>query len=115
MSVATMDELRRAVKAAEPEIVVADEALAKKVRVWTVVRMTANVLVAVVLIGAIFVWANPMRIPEFESGTMLLARRIALGVGVLLLFADFVIPVVRQYRIAGQDATGLKLVLRKRG
>ena len=114
MQVATMADLKKAVQAGEAEIVVTDEALTRRVRMWTVLRTVANVAVVVVLVIAIFVWANPMRIPLFEAGWALLARRIMLGVGVLLLFADYVLPVVRFYKIAGADALGLKLVRRSR-
>jgi hypothetical protein len=110
-----MADLRQAVKAGEAEIVVTDEALGRKVRFWSVLRTVANVAVIVVLAVAIVVWVNPLKLPLFETGWVLLARRIVLGVGVLLLFADYVIPVVRLYKIAGQDATGLKLVPRKTG
>jgi len=113
MQVSTLDELKAAAKAVEAEIVVTDESLAKKVRLWTVLRMVANVLVVVILLVAVFVWANPMRIMELEQGWALIARRILLAVGVLLLFSDYLLPVVRAYKIAGSDALGLKLVPRK--
>jgi hypothetical protein len=110
-----MADLRQAVRAGEAEIVVADEALGRKVRFWSVLRTVANVAVIVVLAVAIVVWVNPFNMEQLKTAEMLMARRIVLGVGVLLLFADYVIPVVRLYKIAGQDATGLKLVPRKTG
>jgi len=113
MQVASLDELKNAVKAIEPEIVVTDEGLAKKVMFWNTLRTIANILVIVVLAIAIFTWANPLRIPELEQTWALLARRIMLGVGVLMLFAEYVIPIVRLYKPAGSDALGLKLVPRK--
>jgi len=113
MQVASLDELKKAVKAFEPEIVVADESLAKKVLFWNTLRTIANILVIVVLAIAIFVWANPMQIPALDLPWVLLARRIMLGFGILLLFAEYVIPVVRLYKPAGKDALGLKLVSRK--
>lgn len=113
MQVATMAELKKAVQSVEAEVVVTDDALAKRVRLWAVLRTIANVAVVVVLILAVFVWANPLRIPELEAGWVLMARRILLGVGVLLLFADYALPVVRHYKIAGSDAMGLKLVRRQ--
>jgi hypothetical protein len=112
-SVATMAELTEAVKALEAAIVVTDEKLSKQVLFWNVLRTLANVVVIVVLGLGIFAWANPMRIPDLEQPWALLARRIALGVGILLLFAEYVLPVVRLYKPAGSDATGLKLVPRK--
>ena len=113
MQVSSFDELKKAVKALETEIVVADEALAKKVLLWNTLRTIANVLVIIVLVIAIAVWANPMRIPELELEWALLVRRILLGFGILLLFVEYVIPVVRLYKPAGKDAFGLKLVPRK--
>lgn len=113
MQVASLDELKKAVKAFETEIVVTDEGLAKKVLFWNTLRTIANVLVIIVLAVAIAVWANPLRIPLLEQDWVLLARRIMLGIGVLLLFAEYVIPIVRLYKPAGKDALGLKLVPRK--
>ncbi|HTW90770.1 MAG TPA: hypothetical protein VMH22_03595 [bacterium] len=113
MQVASLDELKKAVKALEPEIVVTDEALVKKVLFWNTLRAIANVVVIVILAVGIAAWANPLRIPELEQTWALLARRIILGVGVLMLFAEYVIPVVRLYKPAGKDSLGLKLVPRK--
>ena len=50
MQVATMAELKKAVQAGEAEIVVTDEALTRRVRMWTVLRTVANVAVVVVLV-----------------------------------------------------------------
>lgn len=113
MHASSLDELKKAVKALESEIVVTDEALAKKVIAWNTLRTIANVLVIVVLAIGIAAWANPLRIPQLEQTWALLARRIVLGVGVLMLFAEYVIPVVRLYKPAGKDSLGLKLVPRK--
>jgi len=97
-SVATLDELKEAVKAGEPVILVTDTKLTGQVLFWNTLRTIANVVVIIVLAIGIFAWANPMRIPELEQTWALLARRIVLGVGVLLLFAEYVIPVVRLYK-----------------
>ncbi|MBM3331702.1 hypothetical protein FJY68_07625 [candidate division WOR-3 bacterium] len=113
MQVAGLDELKKAVKALEPEIVVTDESLARKILFWNTLRTIANILVIVVLAVGIAWWANPLRIPELEQEWALLARRIILGFGVLMLFAEYVIPIVRLYKPAGKDALGLKLVPRK--
>ncbi len=112
-SVAALNELQDAVKAGELAILVTDEKLARKVLLWNTLRTIANILVIVVLAIGIFAWANPMRIPLLEEQWALLVRRIMLGVGVLLLFAEYVIPIVRLYKPAGSDAIGLKLVPRK--
>ena len=113
MQVASLDELKKAVKALEPEIVVTEEGLTKKVLLWSTLRTIANILVIVILAVGIAWWANPLRIPELEQEWALLARRIVLGFGVLMLFAEYVIPIVRQYKPAGRDSLGLKLVPRK--
>ena len=115
MQVSSLDELKKAVKALEPEIVVTDESLAKKVITWNTLRTIANIAVIVVLAVGIAAWANPLRIPQLEQTWALLARRIVLGVGVLMLFAEYIIPIVRLYKPAGQDSLGLKLVPRKSG
>ena len=113
MKVATMPELRQAVKQLEPEIIVADDKLARTIGLWNLLRTIANIAVIVVLAIGIFAWANPLRSPELEAAWALTARRIILGVGVLLLFAEYLMPVVRLYKPAGSDALGLKLVPRK--
>jgi hypothetical protein len=113
MQVASLAELKKAVKAWEPEIVVTDEELTKKVIFWNTLRTIANILVIVVLAVGIAWWANPLRIPELEQDWALMARRIVLGFGVLMLFAEYVIPIVRLYKPAGRDSLGLKLVPRK--
>jgi hypothetical protein len=112
-SAGSMAELKVAMAAREAEILVTDEGLAGRIRMWNVLRTVANILVVVVLALGIFAWANPMRIPELEQDWALLTRRIMLGMGVLLLFADYVLPVVRAYKpVAGVDGS-LKLVPRK--
>jgi hypothetical protein len=113
MTVATREELAKAVKAGEAEIVVTDATLAKHVRVLLGLRLASVIAVVVILLAAVFLWANPMRILEIEQGSMLWVRRALLAVGVLLLFADYLMPVARQYRAGGSDALGLKLVSRR--
>jgi len=113
MQVSTLDELKKAVTAAEAEIVVTDEGLRKKVVLWDVLRTVANVVVVIVLILGIFAWANPMRIPALEEPGARLVRQILLGVGILLLFAEYLLPVVRLYKPVASDDSGLKLVPRK--
>ena len=72
MPVVSLDELKKAVKALEPEIVVTDEGLARKVVFWNTLRTLANVLVIVVLAIGIAWWANPLRIPELGMKTLIL-------------------------------------------
>ena len=110
MQVAGLDELKKAVQAVEPEIVVTDEGLAKKVVFWNTLRTIANILVIVILALAILAWAFER---DITVAWVPLVRRIMLGVGVLLLFAEYIIPIVRLYKPAGSDALGLKLVPRK--
>ena len=112
-SVSTLEELKKAAKEGVTEIVVADETLAKTVRVWHTLRQMANILVFLILGIGIFAWANPFQFAFLDSGAFRLARQILLGVGVLLLFAEYALPVVRLYKIGGADALGLKLVRRK--
>ena len=113
MNVATLAELKGAVQAGQAEITVADESLARKVLIWNTLRTIANVAVIVILAVGIFAWADPLGLPMFRAPWAQLARRIVLGVGVLLLFAEYALPVVRLYKPAGSDALGLKLVPRK--
>ena len=113
MQVASLEELKKAVKVVEPEIVVTDEGLAKRVLFWNALRTVANILVIVVLAVGIAWWANPLRMPLLEQDWALSVRRIIRGVGVLMLFAEYVIPIVRLYKPAGKDSLGLKLVPRK--
>ncbi len=114
MQVATSQELKQAVKQGEPEIVIVDDAVARRVRMWFVLRRVANVVVFVILGLAIIVWANPLDFDFLRLPGVRLARQIALGVGILLLFADYLMPVVRGYNIAGGDQPGLRLVSRKK-
>lgn len=112
MTVSTKDELQEAVKRLEPEIVVADETLIKRIRLYNVLRTSTSVAVFVILAAALLMMADPAERFRDSAGARL-ARQIMLGLGILLLFADYLLPVVRSYKLAGQDANGLKLVPRK--
>ncbi|OYD15079.1 hypothetical protein CH330_06690 [candidate division WOR-3 bacterium JGI_Cruoil_03_51_56] len=113
MQVTTLKELKKAAKQGEVEILVTSRDLSKKVRTWETIRKVANIVVFIILALAIFAWANPIGWDLLETGSARLARQIMLGVGVVLLFMDYFLPVVRNYKIAGQDKSGLKLVNRK--
>jgi len=113
MQVAGLDELKRAVQAGEPEIVVTDRGLGSRIIAWNTLRSIANVLVVVILGLAIVVWANPLGLPHLEQPWALLARRIVLGVGILLLFVEYLLPVVRLYKPAARDSAGLRLIPRR--
>ncbi len=113
MEIDNSKNLKEAVKALEPELVITEPGLIKRVRLFMTLRLVANVLVFVILAIAIFMWANPLRILFLESGQGRLVRQILLGIGVILLFVDCFLPVARVYKIAESDSNRLKLVLRK--
>jgi hypothetical protein len=109
----TMAELQAAVKAGAEEIVVADEGLARRVRLFDTLRTVANIVVYVILAAAVFMWADPLHLFDIAGPGLQWGRRIALGVGVALLFLDYLLPAVRQYKPdKGRD--GLVLVPRRR-
>lgn len=113
MKVTNAAELKQAVKRLEPEILVTTPELIKKVRLLLALRTAANVIVFVILAVAIFMWANPLRVGFFDTGSGRLMRQVLLGIGILLLFADYLMPVARHYRIAVADAKEIKLILRR--
>ncbi len=113
MNVATIGELRQAVKAGASEIIVTDEQLARKVLVWNTLRTVANVAVIVILGVGVFAWSDPLGLPLLQKPWAALARRLILALGVLLLFADYLMPAVRLYKPIGADSIGLKLVPRR--
>jgi hypothetical protein len=112
--VSNLAELKQAAARNAEEILITDEGLAKKMRVWQAVRSVANIAVIVILAIGIFAWANPLQIPLLESAGFRLARQVLLGLGVLLLFIEYVLPGTRVFKIAGRDDTGLRLVNRKK-
>ena len=113
MRAASMADLKRATKQGEAEVLVTDAKLARTVAVLEVIRKTANILVFVILAVGIFMWANPIGWDFLGSSTMQLVRRILLAAGIILLFGDYFLPVVRSYKISGRDDSGLKLVSRR--
>lgn len=113
MQVGNSQELKEAVGKREPEVVVTDEALARRIQTLSALRTAANIAVFVILAVALFMWANPAHWELLDTDKARLVRQIILGVGILLLFADYLMPVVRHYRIAARDKSGLKLVLRR--
>lgn len=113
MQVNTMQELKAAAKRREPEIVVTDSALASRVIVLDKIRLVANILVFVILGLALFAWADPLRWDFLRTDGARLGRQIMLGFGLALLFVEYVLPVVRVYKIAGVEQFGLKLVPRR--
>lgn len=114
MRVSSLAELKQAGKLNAAEILITDEALAKKMRIWQVVRTVANILVIVILGIGIFAWANPLRIPELETGGLRIARQVLLGLGLGLLFLEYLLPGVRVFKVASEDAEGLRLVNRRK-
>ena len=113
MQVSTLDALKKAAKEGAAEITVIDSGLAGKVKAWQTIRKVANILVFLILGIGIFAWANPLQLTFLDAGAFRLTRQILLGVGVILLFAEYLLPVVRTYKTAGKDGAGLKLVRRK--
>jgi len=113
MRATTSEELKRAVKQNEAEIVVSDAALARRVQLWFTLRRVASIAVFVILGFALVVWANPLDFEFLRLPAVRLARQIALGVGIVLLFADYFVPVLRNYRVVSRDEAGLRLVNRK--
>lgn len=113
MLVSSLKELRKAEKQGEPEIVITDEKLVKQVRLMDIIRRVAGILVFVILGLAIFAWANPLGIEFLETPDARLARQVALAFGIILLFADYLLPGVRNYKLTPEN-DGLKLVRRRK-
>lgn len=109
ITVADVSELAAAVAAREAEVLVTDEKLARRVMLQLTLRFAANAAAVVVLVLAVFMWADPLHLFDAAAAPMLWVRRGLLGVGVLLLFVDFLMPTARLYRSAGRDELGLKL------
>lgn len=78
-----------------------------------IIRRVAGILVFVILGLAIFAWANPLGFKFLEATEARLVRQIALAFGIILLFADYLLPGVRNYKVTA-DNDGLRLVRRKR-
>lgn len=112
MNIKNKQELDRAVKHQEPELLVEEPVLIRRIRLLINLRLAANILVFVILAVAIIMWANPFRIPFFEGGSGRLTRTIILGIGIILVFAEYLMPVARLYKIASFDGTHLRLILR---
>lgn len=112
-SVSTMAELKAAVKAGSEEIAVTDEGLARRIRLFDTARTVANIVVYVILAAAVFMWADPLHLFDNAGAGLQWGKRIALGVGVALLFLDYLLPAVRQYK-PGKGRDGLVLVPRRR-
>lgn len=113
MLIQTDEELKQAVKKREPELVITSLAVIKKVMRLMVFRRAANVIFFVVLGLAILMLANPLKVTFFETNSGRLVRQILLLVGIILLFADYLIPVARLYKISGRDEKQLKLTLKR--
>lgn len=113
MTVTTRDELLKAVRNVEAEIIVGDGALARRVRLWLSLRVAASIAAYALLLLAVFAWADPLHIFDGIAGTLLWARRGLLVLGVLLLFVEELLPVAKSYKLAGSDVSGLRLVRRR--
>ena len=113
MRATTMDDLKRAAKQGEIEVLVTDTKLARLVSLLDVIRRTANILVFVILAIGVVMWANPLGWEFLGSSSMQMVRRILLAVGIILLFSDYVLPVVRSYKVASRGEEGLRLMSRR--
>ena len=111
--VSTMEELKKAVKERPDEILVADPVLAYKTRTWNTIRTVANISVFVILGLALFAWADPLHWQFLKTDGARLGRQIMLGLGLVMLFLEYVLPVVRHYKVVSEDEAGLKLTLRR--
>ena len=108
-----MADLKSAAKKGEAEVLVTDAKLVRVVTLLEVIRKTANILVFVILGIGVFLWANPLGWDFLASNSMQIVRRILLAVGIIFLFSDYVLPVVRSYKVASRDENGLRLVSRR--
>lgn len=113
MNINSPQELKEAVKRQEPELIIVEPNLIREVRLFMRLRFAANVTVFVILAVAIFMWANPLRIPFFDESGGRLVRQILLGLGILLLFTDYLMPVARYYKIVRAEEGRLLLRARK--
>lgn len=112
VTAADPSQLAVAVAAREAEVLVTDEKLARRVMLQISLRFAANAAAVVTLVTAVFMWADPLHLLDAAATPMLWVRRGLLGIGMLLLFAEFLMPTARFYRSAGKDGLGLKLRLR---
>jgi hypothetical protein len=106
-------ELKQAIKKKEPELVITAPELIKMVNRLMVLRVIINVLFFAILGFAVLMWANPLKISFFEAGSGRLVRQILLLIGIGLLFADYLMPVARLYKVSAKTEGQLKLVLRR--
>ncbi len=114
MQVAKWNELREAVRRREQKIVVTDRQLARSVKLLHTLRNTAVVLVVIILAVAVIIVANPLQWSFLITPVARIVKNILVGVGLILIFAEYLVPVVRIYRIASQDSNGLHLIPRRR-
>lgn len=113
MNISSREQLNQAVRNREPELEITDPGLMRTVHRQLVLRQVLNILFFVILGVAILLWANPMRLQFFDTGSGRTVRQILLLIGVLLLFADYLMPVARLYKIAARAEDRLKLTLRQ--
>ncbi len=113
MNINNGQELKEAVRRREPELLITNPQIINRVQLFMTLRLIANILVFFILAMAIFMWANPLRVPFFEGGEGRLTRQILLGVGIILLFAEYLVPVARLYKVASKEKGRLRLILRR--
>lgn len=113
MNITSREQLKQAIRNREPELEITEPGLIRMVNRLMILRQVLNVLFFVVLGVAVLLWANPMRVPFFDSGGGRTVRQILLLFGILLLLADYLIPVARVYRISARSPDRLRLTLRQ--
>ncbi|MEO0054033.1 MAG: hypothetical protein ABIK22_07795, partial [candidate division WOR-3 bacterium] len=91
MNISSREQLKQAVRNREPELEITDLELMSMVRRQMVLRQVLNIIFFVILGVAILLWANPMRLQFLDTGSGRTVRQILLLVGILLLFADYLI------------------------
>lgn len=114
MQVVNKKELAEAIRRREQEIIITDPGLASSVKLLQSFRAAAVVLVVVILAVAVIIVINPLQWGPLNTPQATILKNVLIGVALILLFAEYLVPVVRLYRIASQDHAGLRLVLRRR-
>ncbi|MEO0051208.1 MAG: hypothetical protein ABIK11_01510, partial [candidate division WOR-3 bacterium] len=102
MNISSREQLKQAVRNREPELEIAEPRLIRMVNRLMILRQVVNILFFVILGGAVLLWANPMRVPFFDSSGGRMVRQILLLFGILLLLADYLMPLARFYKISAR-------------
>jgi len=120
MQVRTQDELRVAMVGGAGDIVVADPELSARIRSWNTKRLVLIPTLGVLSFFMLLAWIDALyRQPagiylNMPSDLTVILRWTLLFLWLAVAYSLYRLPVVRRYRIAGDDASGLKLALRRR-